>query len=201
MRLWAVCSIEMAPRLAFVAMLLLAAACTGPGPLPTPMGTSPATIAEEEPAWVVSTDAELGISVRVPSSWSVVWGPCPTCADPRGLLDAASFEFGASNLFCRAIPVGQVVLSLSEKMSGFGERPRLADYPPRPQRFEITELGSRQVTKGCSQPSAQLFRFRDEGRFLYSWVVFGEEPPTDLLSDVESILNSLQVSTASETDS
>ena len=96
---------------------------------------------------------------------------------------------------CEPIPRGQALLALSEfrpaedePLEGF-ER----DFPPRPHRFETTELRSSQVIKGCDQPRAQLFRFREANRFLYAWVMFGRDLSIRLRTKTEAVLSTLEV--------
>jgi hypothetical protein len=70
------------------------------------------------------------------------------------------------------------------------------EFPPRPRRFETTVLRSSQVWKGCDQPRAQLFRFREANRFLYAWVMFGRDLPPGLRTKAEAVLSSLEVNPA-----
>jgi hypothetical protein len=54
-------------------------------------------------------------------------------------------------------------------------------------------LRSSQVRKGCIQPRAQLFRFREADRFLYAWVMFGQDLSTGVRTKAEAVLSTLEV--------
>ena len=54
-------------------------------------------------------------------------------------------------------------------------------------------LRSSQVRKGCIQPRAQLFRFREADRFLYAWVMFGRDLSTGVRTKAEAVLSTLEV--------
>jgi len=145
------------------------------------------------PTWPARTNQRTGITIRVPPSWSLVWNPLRdgTLGD---ILVAGSMRFPTLPE-CEPIPRGQALLALSEfrpsedePLEGF-ER----DFPPRPHRFETTELRSLQVRKGCVQPRARLFRFLEADRFLYAWVMFGRDPSTGLRTKTGAVLSSLEV--------
>jgi hypothetical protein len=72
------------------------------------------------------------------------------------------------------------------------------DFPPRPRRFETTVLRSSQVRKGCIQPRAQLFRFREADRLLYAWMMFGRDLSTGVRTKAEAVLSTLEVDSRSE---
>jgi hypothetical protein len=42
-------------------------------------------------------------------------------------------------------------------------------------------------------PGARLFRFRDSGRLLYAWAVFGPHPSDAVRAQAEDVLNSLRI--------
>jgi len=92
---------------------------------------------------------------------------------------------------CEPIPRGQALLALSEvRASDDYPLERLErDFPPRPRRFETTVLRSSQVRKGCIQPRAQLFRFREADRFLYAWMMFGRDLSTGVRTRAEAVLS------------
>jgi hypothetical protein len=148
---------------------------------------------EHHPAWPVRTNQRAGIAIQIPPSWSVVWNPLRdgTLGD---ILVAGSMRF-PKLLQCEQIPEGQALLSLSEFPPSDDEPLEVLerDYPPRPRRFETTELRSSQVSKGCDQPRAQLFRFREANRFLYAWVMFGRDLSTELRTKTEAVLSTLEV--------
>jgi hypothetical protein len=143
--------------------------------------------------WAVRTNQRTGITIRLPSSWSFVWNPLRdgTLGD---ILVAGSMRFSKPPE-CEPIPRGQALLALSEvRASDDYPLARLErDFPPRPRRFETTMLRSSQVGKGCIQPRAQLFRFREADRFLYAWVMFGRDLPTGVRTKAEAVLSTLEV--------
>jgi hypothetical protein len=166
--------------LAALAVALTAASCGSPG-----------TAASDPPP-----GATFGISVNVPDGWSTVWGPCPDCADPRGIFDLASYTFPDGGLdLCQEIPPGQAAIALSERVAEAAKSIPSSVYPPRPARFNVTSLDVGQVSEGCEQPRTRLFRFRDAGRLMYAWVVVGPETPTSVLEQAEDVLNSIRVET------
>ena len=96
---------------------------------------------------------------------------------------------------CGSIPAGGVVISLDEVVPGLlpGDALSTADYPPRPRAFSIGALRRLQVREGCDQRRSALFRFRDSGRLLYAWTVFGPRPSRALRVRAEAILDSLRI--------
>jgi hypothetical protein len=66
-------------------------------------------------------------------------------------------------------------------------------FSPKPHRFETTVLRSSGVRKGCDQPKAQLFSFREEGRFLYAWAMFGRDLSTGIRTKAEAVLSTIRV--------
>jgi hypothetical protein len=142
-------------------------------------------------------DGHLGVSATIPRAWSAIWRPCHACADPRGIFVAASYRTpaGPRRLTCSRIPAGGVVLSLDEVLPGLAgyPAPPPGDYPPRPAAFRIGDLGRFQVTEGCDQRRSELFRFRDSGRLLYAWAIFGPHPSRAVRRGAEAVLNSLRI--------
>jgi hypothetical protein len=49
------------------------------------------------------------------------------------------------------------------------------------------------VYEGCDVPRAHLFLFRDSGRLLYAWAVFGPRPSRAMRVEAENVLNSLRI--------
>ena len=127
--------------------------------------------------------AELVGRVESPARWDAR-------GHPRGGLDAIPEAPSV-----RADLAGQALVSLSEFRPSDDEplEGLDRDFPPRPRRFETTELRSSQVRKGCDQPRAQLFRFREANRFLYAWVMFGRDLSTGLRTKAEAVLSTLEV--------
>src|SRR4051794_9221171 len=142
-------------------------------------------------------DPHLGVTATFPGAWSVSWRPCRDCIDPRGIFDAASYRTRerGRGLMCGAVPHGGVVISLSEVLPGLlgDQAPHRGDYPLRPESFRIGRLGRFQVFEGCDEPSSRLFRFRDSGRLLYAWAVFGPHPSHAVRTQAEAVLNSLRI--------
>jgi hypothetical protein len=149
---------------------------------------------EHHPTWLVRTNQRAGIAIQIPPRWSVVWNPLRdgTLGD---ILVAGSMRFPKLPR-CKPIPPGQALLALSEFRPSDGEplEGLDRDFPPRPRRFETTVLRSSQVRKGCDQPRAQVFRFREANRFLYAWVMFGPDLSTGLRTKAEAVLSTLEVS-------
>ena len=87
------------------------------------------------------------------------------------------------------------MISLGEVVPGLvpGDAVLKADYPPRPGAFSIGKLRRLQVREGCDQRRSALFRFRDSGRLLYAWTVFGPRPSRALRARAEAILDSLRI--------
>jgi hypothetical protein len=141
--------------------------------------------------------SHLGVTAAIPRSWSVAWRPCRYCADPRGVFIATSYRSGAGarSTMCGAVPNHGVAISLDEVLPGpLGDRaPQSSDFPMRPASFRIRTLGRGQVYEGCDVPRARLFRFRDSGRLLYAWVVFGPHPSRSVRGRAEAVLNSLRI--------
>lgn len=148
---------------------------------------------EHHPTWPVRTNQRAGIAIQIPPSWSVVWNPLRdgTLGD---ILVAGSMRLPKLPE-CEPIPPGQALLALSEFRPSDDEplEGLDRDFPPRPRRFETTVLRSSQVRKGCDQPRAQLFRFREANRFLYAWVMFGRDLSTGLRTKAEAVLSTLEV--------
>ena len=96
---------------------------------------------------------------------------------------------------CGPVPDGGVVVSLDEVLPGLAgyPAPPRGDYPPRPASFRIGTLGRFQVREGCNQGRSELFRFRDSGRLLYAWMVFGRRPSRAVRHRAEAVLNSLRI--------
>jgi hypothetical protein len=140
--------------------------------------------------------SHLGVAAAFPKSWSVAWGSCRDCADPRGIFIAASYATarGPRGMVCSAVPDGDVVITLDEVLPHLlgDQAPPRSEYPPRPEAFHIDRLGRFQVYEGCDVPRSQLFRFRDAGRLLYAWAVFGPHP-SRIRAQAEAVLNSLRV--------
>jgi hypothetical protein len=143
--------------------------------------------------WPVRTNPRTGIAIQIPPSWSLVWNPLRdgTLGD---ILVAGSMRFPPLPE-CEPIPRGQALLALSELRPSDDEplEGLERDFPPRPHRFDTTVRRSSQVSKGCDQPRAQLFRFREADRFLYAWVMFGRDPSTGLRTKAEAVLSTLEV--------
>jgi hypothetical protein len=99
---------------------------------------------------------------------------------------------GPRGVMCGAIPESGVAISLDEVLPGpLGDQaPHRSDYQPRPGSFRIRRLGRFQVYEGCDVPRARLFRFRDSGRLLYAWAVFGAHPSRAVRGRAEAVLNS-----------
>lgn len=140
----------------------------------------------------------LGVTATFPTAWSVTWRPCHDCADPRGIFEAASYRAArhGRRLVCDGVPDGEVVLSVNEVLAGrFAGQPAppRSDYPPRPRPFRIGRLGRGRVYEGCDMPRAHLFRFRDSGRLLYAWAVFGPHPSRAVRAQAQDVLNSLRI--------
>jgi len=95
-------------------------------------------------------------------------------------------------MMCRRIPEGAVVISLSEiRPAVFGENaPSRTDFPPRPVTFRLRPLRPLGVMKSCAQPRAHLVRFRDSGRVLYAWAMFGPHP-SHAIAQARAVLDSL----------
>jgi hypothetical protein len=148
---------------------------------------------ELHPTWAVRTNQRTGITIRVPPSWSLTWNPLRD-GSLGDILVAGSMRFPKLPE-CEPIPRGQALLALSEVRTSDGyPLERLdRDFPPKPRRFETTVLRSSQVGKGCIQPRAQLFRFREADRFLYAWVMFGRDLPTGVRTKAEALLSTLEV--------
>lgn len=148
---------------------------------------------EHHPTWPVRTNERTRITIRVPPSWSLVWNPLRdgTLGD---ILVAGSMRFPKLSE-CEPIPRAQALLALTEFRPSHDEplEGLERDFPPRPHRFETTVLRSSQVSKGCIQPRAQLFRFQEADRFLYAWVMFGRNPSTGLRTKTEAVLSGLEV--------
>jgi hypothetical protein len=145
-----------------------------------------------------TTRAHLGVTATFPAAWSVTWRPCHNCADPRGIFESTSYRTArhGRSLVCNGVPAGQVVLSVDEVLvGGFAGQPAppRTDYPPRPRSFRIARLGRGQVYERCDVPGARLFRFRDSGRLLYAWAVFGPHPSDAVRAQAEDVLNSLRI--------
>jgi hypothetical protein len=141
-------------------------------------------------------DAHLGVTASLPASWSIVWRPCPACVEPRGIFVAASYRLsgGLRRMMCQPIPEGAVVISLSEIRPGaFGEEaPSRAEFPPRPASFRLRPLRRLGVMKSCAQPRAHLVRFRDSGRVLYAWAMFGPHP-SQAIAQARAVLDGLAI--------
>jgi hypothetical protein len=134
----------------------------------------------------------FGVAIQIPRRWSLVWNPL---RDGTGgdIMVAGSWRFRELPE-CEPIPPTQALVSLSEVVPADYTRDQLdREFPPRPRRFETTALRSLGVRKGCDQPKAQLFRFRDAGRFLYAWAMFGRDLPTGVRTKAEAVLSSLRV--------
>jgi hypothetical protein len=142
-------------------------------------------------------DAHLGVTAAFPPTWSVIWRPCPGCVDPRGIFVAASYQTAAGSraLMCRPVPDGGVVISLDEVLPGLAgyQAPPRGDYPPRPRSFHARGLGPAAPVEGCNAARARIFRFRDSGRLLYAWMVFGRHPSRAVRHGAEAVLNSLRI--------
>jgi hypothetical protein len=158
-----------------------------PTSAPAPQG------GKHHPTWPLRTNQRAGIAIQIPPRWSVVWNPLRdgTLGD---ILVAGSMRFPKLPR-CEPIPPGQALIALSEfrpsddkSLEGLDR-----DFPPRPRRFETTVLRSSQVRKGCDQPRAQLFRFREANRFLYAWVMFGRDLSIGLRTKAETVLSTLEV--------
>jgi hypothetical protein len=148
---------------------------------------------KRHPTWPVRTNQRARIAIQIPPKWSVVWNPLGdgTLGD---ILVAGSMRFPKLPR-CEPIPPGQALIALSE-FHPSDDKPLEGldrDFPPRPRRFETTVLRSSQVRKGCDQPRAQLFRFREANRFLYAWVMFGRDLSTGLRTKAEAALSTLEV--------
>ena len=139
----------------------------------------------------------LGVTAAFPSSWSVAWRPCHDCADPRGIFVATSYTTakGPRSVMCGAVPESGVAISLDEVLPHLlgDQATRRSDFPPRPGSFRIGRLGRFQVYEGCDEPRARLFRFRDSGRLLYAWAVFGPHPTRAVRMRAEAVLDSLRI--------
>ena len=161
---------------------------------PQPPTSAPAPQwGEHHPTWPVRTNQRAGITIQIPPGWSLAWNPLRdgTLGD---ILVAGSMRFPTLPE-CEPISRGQALLALSEFRPSDDESLEglERDFPPRPHRFETTELRSSQVRKGCIQPRAQLFRFLEADRFLYAWVMFGRDPSTKLRTKTEAVLSTLEV--------
>ena len=139
------------------------------------------------------TSQRAGISIRIPPSWAIVWNPLRdgTLGD---ILVVGSMRIPQVP-DCELVPRGQALLSLSEFVPYGDDLPEGLErkFPPRPRRFETTELRSSQVMKGCDQPRAELIRFRDADRFMYAWVMFGRDLSTRVRTKAEAVLSTLEV--------
>jgi hypothetical protein len=162
-------------------------------PPQTPTSAPPLRDGEQHPTWPLRTNQRAGITIQIPPSWSFMWNPLRdgTLGD---ILVAGSMQFPELSE-CEPIPRGQALLALCEfRPSADEPLERLErDFPPRPRRFETSVLRSSQVRKGCDQPRAQLFRFREADRYLYVWVMFGRDLSTGLRAKTEAALSTLEV--------
>jgi hypothetical protein len=147
-------------------------------------------------AVAAGTPGHLGVTVRLPGSWSIRWRPCRACADPRGVFDAASYPLTPRRRrACDRLRRGEAAVSLSEVLPALlgSQAPPRSAFPPRPRRFRLGKLRGGDVTEGCTQPRTRLFRFRDGGRLLYAWAVFGPGAGRVIRRRVERVLSSIVV--------
>jgi hypothetical protein len=172
----------------------------GSGTLDSTPTQAPTTPVPEErdrrATWAVRGNERLGVAIQVPPRWSLVWNPLRqgTVGD---ILVSGSWRFPKLPE-CEPIPPGEALLAVSEvgpviASVDYTEQRLEREFPPRPRRFETTVLRSLGVRKGCDQPKAQLFRFREAGRFLYAWVMFGRDLPTGVRTKAEAVLSTLDV--------
>jgi hypothetical protein len=73
------------------------------------------------------------------------------------------------------------------------QAPSRRAFPRRPASFAISPLGRYSVMEGCTQPRAHLNRFRDSGRLLYAWAMFGPHPTPSIRHRVRAIPNGLRI--------
>lgn len=149
---------------------------------------------DRHPDWPARSNGRFRIAIRVPPAWSLVWNPLRdgTVGD---VMLVGSWRF--SDLpACVQIPRGEALLSLSEVVpliasSDYTENQLDRSFPPKSHRFRITDLRSGGVAKGCEQQRAQLFSFREDGRFLYAWAMFGRDLSTGIRTKAEAILSTV----------
>ena len=181
-----------------VAALMLASSCGTGGTVPSVVAGAGGSTADGRPAAnTVSpyVPPPLGIEVEVPSGWSMRLGPCRDCVSPRGLVDAASYPIPDAGIdFCDVVPPGGVAVAVSEVLAELPGDDPLTNYPPRPAHFDASSLWSYQVSEGCDQPRAQLFRFSDAGRYLYAWVVAGARADEADVRRAEDVLDGMRFS-------
>jgi hypothetical protein len=165
-----------------------------------PQPTQGAVQHDRHPNWPSRSNERVGITIQVPPSWSLVWNPVRdgTIGD---VLMIGSWRFSGPSA-CVPIPSGDALIELSEvssviASSDYTERELERSFPPRPRRFEITDLRPLGVRKGCDQPKAQLFSFGEDGRYLYVWGMFGRNLSTGVKTKAEAVLSTLRVQQAS----
>lgn len=185
----------MGRALVFLAIALALQACvTSPpnretpsvGPTGMAITSPPAAPVPANPSTTQRCREAFRVCVSLPSSWTISWNPLRdgTVGD---IFLVGSWPFGRLPE-CRPIPVGQVLIALSETPPAIA-----GGYDPKPDRFEVTRLSPGGVREGCEQPMAELFRFLASGRALYAWMMFGPDFTTDARTDAEMVLSTLRV--------
>lgn len=178
-----IAAISIATAAAFVGAIAFAGtqvardAAGPPGSETTPSGTVPN---------VIHVDAEDGITVSHPASWTVAEERLtPALSDPREILSLGSFTLRPGGVAptdaylpgnaLDDMGSGDVFVTIQERVSG-----GIEGYPPRPERFR-PETVCPPDDDPCLEGRALgldvrswWIPFRDDGRAFYAFVAMGD---------------------------
>ena len=184
-------------RLIVFAVLLMALSACGGGQTltpPVPAATTPA------PARI----GDAGVSVDLPSGWSIAPRPTMSVTDPvqRVVVASTPAAINPKRAACNTeasarvfAPTGAMVLVM-EYTSDIGGP--FSHYPLRPEQFGPNvskRVGHRTTAPAfeCFDGAGWDFQFSDHGRRFLAWILLGTKANAAVEAEALSVLTSLTV--------
>jgi hypothetical protein len=188
------------PLAAVAAVAVIAAAIAVPLALLWPLASDrrPPPAGSGSDPYVTHVDADDGLAVTVPASWTFQENPTRPI-EPKNVLAAGSWAFPRGGVCApfaalRDLPPDGAFFWVIE----YHGPQTLEDFMPRPRPFD---LGDKVGHYDCSgiHPTYRV-RFRDEDRFFQVHVAFGPNAPDSLVQEVIDALDSLEVNACDVAD-
>ena len=141
-----------------------------------------------------------GISVQVPSGWSLTLGRINGVIDPVTVFTVSTFRLRTgtrpSSGFCsmrlqRAWRSDGGYLQLTEERDGASLRRMLRRVMPRPRHFVLDAKGAGGL---CTPPNSGGLAFREHGRAFYVSYGFGRKAPKLVRAQAAALLDGMRIS-------
>jgi hypothetical protein len=162
---------------------------------------APAEMTTQPPALTTYDDQEGRFNIRYPAAWErSIQSLTPGLTDPREIVSVGSYHMRPGGELCPHLPVnaledlgpGDAFLTVQERA-----QPHLADYPPRPIRFDLGEPTEGFDGELCVREPGDLDQwwlpFRDGSRAFYALVALGTSASKETRQQVTQTLNSFHI--------